>query len=109
MQKKFVIMIFGLVTGLVGAASVGQYPKYAGQIQVGLYSIIVLGLLLIGFWSDRRRQRFWQAIGLVVLLHAALLISMRSLFPFKTILVLIPIAIMECVVAATLFLLAVGY
>ena len=101
-------MIFGMVTGLMGAASIGQWPEYAGQIQMALYSVIVLGLLLIGFWSDRSRQRFWSGIGLVVLLHSALLISIRSLFPFKTILVVIPIAISEGIIAATLFLKTVG-
>ena len=109
MQKKYLIAIFGIGTGLIGAVSVGQWPEYARQIQMALYSIIVLGLLLIGFWSDRSRQRFWMGIGLVVLLHSATLISIRSLFPFKTILVVIPIALTEGVIAVTLFLKTVGY
>jgi hypothetical protein len=109
MQKKFVIMTFSIATGLLGAASVGHWPRYASQIQMALYSVIVLGLLLIGFWSDRLRQRFWRGIFVVMLLHSAILISMRSLFPFKTILIVIPIAVMEGVIAATLFLRTVGY
>lgn len=109
MPKKYVIMIFGIVTGLMGAVFVGQWPEYAVQIQMALYSVLVLGLLVIGFWSDRSRQQFWRGIGLVVLLHLALLISIRSLFPFKTILAVIPIAIAEGVIAGTLFLKIIGY
>jgi hypothetical protein len=109
MQKKYVIMIFGIATGLIGAASVSQWPDYASQIQIVLYTVIVLGLLLIGFWSERSRQKFWKGICLVVLLHLALLVSIRSLFPFKTILLVIPMAIMEGIIAATLFLKVVGY
>ena len=76
---------------------------------MALFTVIVLGLLLIGFWSDRRHQGFWRGLGLVALLHSAILISMRSLFPFKTILIVIPLAIIEGVIAATLFLKTVGY
>jgi hypothetical protein len=109
MQKKYMIALFGIGTGLMGAASVRQLPGYASQIQMVLYTVIVLGLLIIGFWSDLGRQKFWKGICLVALLHLAILISIRSLFPFKTILVVIPIAVTEGIIAATLFLKMVGY
>ena len=109
MQKKYARIAFGILTGLFGAIAVGQWPKYASAIQMLLYTVLVLGLMLISFWSDRGRARFWRAIGLVLLLHFALLFSIRSLFPFRTILVIIPIAIVEAIFASTLFLKTVGY
>lgn len=109
MKRKYVVMVFATVTGLVGAASVGQWPSHAPLIQMVLYSVIVLGLLLISFWSDRSQREFWKGIGLVVLLHVGFLILIRSLFPFKTILIVLPMALTEGVVAATLFLRVIGY
>jgi hypothetical protein len=109
MPKKYVVIIFGSVAGLVGEESVYHWPNYAAQIQMLLYTVIVLGSLLIGFWADRGREKVWKGICVVVLLHVALLVSIRSLFPFKTILAIIPMAIMEGTIAATLFLKLVGY
>jgi hypothetical protein len=109
MKRKYVVMIFATVTGLVGAASAGQWPNYASLIQMVLYSVIVLGLLFISFWSDRGRRKFWKGIALVVLSHVVFLILIRSLFPFNTFLIVLPMAIIEGVVAATLFLRVIGY
>jgi hypothetical protein len=109
MKRKYVAMIFATVTGFVGAAAAAQWPDYASLIQMVLYSVIVLGLLFISFWSDRGRQKFWKGIALVVLLHVVFLILIRSLLPFKTILIVFPMAITEGVVAATLFLRVIGY
>jgi hypothetical protein len=109
MKKKYVAMIFATVTGFVGAAAAGQWPDYASLIQMVLYSVIVLGLLFISFWSHRGRRKFWKGIALVALLHVVFLILMRSLFPFKTILIVLPMAIIEGVVAATLFLRVISY
>jgi cytochrome bd-type quinol oxidase subunit 2 len=104
MKIKYVVMIFATVTGLVGAASASQWPNHASLIQMVLYSVMVLGLLFLSFWSDRGRREFWKGIAFVVLLHAVFLLLIRSLFPFKTILIVLPMAITEGVVAATLFL-----
>jgi hypothetical protein len=109
MKRKYVVAVFATVTGLVGAASVRQWPDHASLIQMVLYSAIVLGLLLISFWSDRSQREFWKGIGLVLLLHAGFMVLIRSLFPFKTILIVLPMAITEGVVAATLFLRVIGY
>jgi hypothetical protein len=109
MKRKYVVMVFATVTGLLGAASVGRWPGYTTLIQMALYSVIVLGMLLLSFWTDRRQREFWKGIGLVVLLHAGFLILIRSLFPFRTILIVLPMAITEGVVAATLFLRVIGY
>jgi hypothetical protein len=108
-MKKTITTVACIATGVIGAASVRGWPEYATQIQMVLYTVMVLGLLFIGLWSERGRAKFRTGLCLLVLLHLLVLASMRSLFPFKTILVVIPVAIVEAIIGATLFLRLVGY
>jgi hypothetical protein len=108
-KKKYTRVFIAILTGVLAAASVSRWPNYAPLIQMLFYSGVVLGLLIIAFWTDHGRRRFWVGICLVVLLHIACLLLIRPLFPFKTILVVIPVALMEITAAAILFLKTVGY
>lgn len=102
MSKKQVTMILCVVVGAAGAAAVDRWPACIVLSQMTLYSVTIPGLLMSGVWSDRRRDRYWVAVSLAFVLHAALLFFIRSYFPFQSILTLVPMAIAE---GSTLFVL----
>ena len=103
-RKKHIVGLFGLIVGLAAAASVDQWPRYAAPIQMALYTAMVLVPLLLGLWRDRGRRGFLAGISLVLVLHVFLLYLLRSAFPFRTILVIIPMVLIEGVVMFILML-----
>jgi hypothetical protein len=60
-----------------------------------LYSVVVLGLLMFGFWRDRRNPRFPFSAALAVIAHAIILFLTRTAFPFNTFIAVVPLAILE--------------
>jgi len=101
-------MIVGLATGGFCAFAVGHWPVQAVPIQMALCSGFVFVPLILGFWSDISRTRFLVCILLTAALHAAALFLIRPLFPFRTVLVLVPIALTEFVVLAAVMLKVLG-
>lgn len=108
MHKKHLAGMLGLIVGLVAAASVGSWPRHAVTIQMTVYTAMVLGPLLLGSWPDRNRRGFLTGISLVFVLHAVLLGFIRSAFPFRTILIIIPMVLTEGIVMFILMLKMLG-
>jgi hypothetical protein len=108
MSKKHLRMIIGLAMGGFCAFAVDHWPMQAVPIQMALYSGFVFAPLIFGFWSNISRSRFWICILLTPALHAMALLLIRPLFPFRTVLVLIPIALIEFVVLAVVMLKILG-
>jgi cytochrome bd-type quinol oxidase subunit 2 len=108
MRIKHLIMALAVLAGIATSAAVQQWPAQASWLQMLLYSITVIGLLLVGLWPHRHQSRFWPGMCLVLLLHGLILFLMRSIFPFKTILVVIPFLVIEGVVAFILMLKLLG-
>jgi len=75
---------------------------------MALYTGFVFIPLITGFWPDFSRGRFWICILLTPALHALVLFLVRPIFPVRTVLVLIPIALFEFVVLAALMLKVLG-
>jgi len=98
MQKKHVRMVIGLSVGVCAAAAEEHWPAGAATIQMGFYSAMCLGPLLIGMWSYWRRADYWIGILVATAAHAAFLYLARSLFPFKSVLAIIPMALLEVAV-----------
>jgi hypothetical protein len=67
-----------------------------------LYTVMVLAPLSLGTWLERNRDRFWRAAMIAIILHGTVLYSIRNLFPFRSILTIVPIALLE---ASGLFML----
>jgi hypothetical protein len=102
-------MVGGGSVGLAGGASLHRWPGYAVPIEMAMYSIMTLGLVVSGFWSDRRDPRFWWGMSVVLPLHVLLLLMIRASFPFRSILVIVPIALTEGILAAVIILKMLGY
>lgn len=102
-------MILGSAAGLAGAAAVGQWADHATAIQMMLYSIMVLGPLGIGLWSDRHESRFWAAVFSALVLHCLFLLAIQRSFPFRTILVIVPVALAEATILCVLMLKILGW
>jgi hypothetical protein len=103
------LKIIGVAVGLAGAASVGQWPSHAVPLQMMLYSAMVLIPFPFGFWKDRYRANFWTGVSLLILLHCASLLLIHSYFPFRTILLILPIVLIEGVILAIVMLKSLGY
>jgi hypothetical protein len=95
MSHRHLVAVFGIVVGLGGAMAVRQWPDHAVVVHMTLYSTMVLGLLMLGLWSDRHRPRYWAGMFLVSLLHGITLVLVRPLFPFSTVLTVVPLALAE--------------
>ncbi|HUX45576.1 MAG TPA: hypothetical protein VMV57_12570 [Terracidiphilus sp.] len=99
-KKKHLISIFCLTVGAASALGVGYWPGYAVVIQMALYTVIVFGPLFLGLWPARNRRIFWGMMSAAVVVHGLFLYMIRALFPFSTVLIVLPIALAE---AAAIF------
>jgi len=108
MQKKHVRMIFGITVGICGAAATDVWPSHLAAAQMMFFSLLSLGAVVIGLWSDRNRPRYLLGMCAVLLLHGAFLYLARSIFPFKTVLVIVPLAIVEAAVMFAIILKILG-
>ena len=108
MNHKHLVAVCGIVVGLCGAIAVKQWPAHAVAVQMTFYSTMILGLLLLGLWSDRHRPRYWAAMLLVCLLHGVMLFFARPLFPFRTVLTVVPLALVEGVILFVLMMRLLG-
>jgi hypothetical protein len=86
--------------GGASALAVDYWPHYATIIQMSLFTIMVFGPLLLGLWPQRTSRFFWMTMSAAVIAHGAFLYAIRETFPFSTVLIVVPIALLE---AATLF------
>ena len=103
------LKITAALTGLAGAMSVGHWPRYAVPLEMTFYSAMVLAPLLLGVWKHRQSAGFWVGIGFAVLLHCAALYAIRPYFPFRTVLLIVPIALTEGTILAIVMLKSLGY
>lgn len=65
-----------------------------------LYTFFVFGPLFLGLWSERNRRAFWICMSAAFAAHGAFLYVIRSTFPFSSVLIVVPIALVE---AAAIF------
>ena len=100
MSKKQVRMWFGIAVGGGGALAVHFWPDHAIAAQMLMYSIIVIGAILIGLWSEKNQPNFVLWMGCLLLIHAGLVYLIRGAFPFRTFFTIIPVALIEIVVLA---------
>ena len=108
MSKKHAIGFASIAVGVVGAAAATHWSRFAGPIQMTMYSVMIVGLLLVGIWSDRQRRRFGIAISSMLAIHALVLFAMRGFFPFHTVLVVLPLAFIEGTMLFILMLKVLG-
>jgi cellulose synthase/poly-beta-1,6-N-acetylglucosamine synthase-like glycosyltransferase len=62
---------------------------------MALYTFFVFGPLALAQWSSRRQRNFWIGASLLIAAHGLVLYIIRSIFPFRSVLVIIPIALIE--------------
>lgn len=108
MSKKRGRAVLGAVAGLAVLTALGEWPSQAALIQMALYTSFVLVPLFLGLWPGRHRDRFWPGIAAAVALHFVFLYSIRAMFPFSTILTMIPIALIEFTILVVLMLKLLG-
>lgn len=107
-DKKRGKSLLWILVGLVGAAAVGAWPSHAAHIQMALFTVLVFGPLAFGTWEDRHRPRFGAWVVLAIILHCGALSLIRSIFPFASILPIIPLVLIECVALFMLMLKLTG-
>jgi hypothetical protein len=97
MGKKHLITIFCIIVGGSSVFAVSHWPQYTVAIQMTLYTIMALGAPFLHFWSERNRRAFWGVTSLAMIAHGLFLSMIRSSFPFHSVLVVVPIALIEAV------------
>lgn len=102
-------VIVCVVIGVAAAFAVGQWPDFAGPIEMSLFSAMVLVPSIWGMWSHRSDSKFLIGVSSAILLHIVVLVAMQRVFPFKTILLIIPIALLETSILLTVMLIIFGY
>jgi cellulose synthase/poly-beta-1,6-N-acetylglucosamine synthase-like glycosyltransferase len=95
MKKKHLVAIFASVAGGSSAWASYSWPQYAAVIQVALFTSFVFVPLFMFFWSEINRGAFWFSISAAIVVHGLLLYVIRSVFPFSSVLVVVPIALVE--------------
>jgi hypothetical protein len=108
-SRKNRIRICAGALALISAAAAGHWKHLSGPIEMAMYSALTVGLVLVGFWADRRRPRFLIAVCSVLAAHCALLFAIRGIFPFRTILTVYSLAIIEGTALAVLLLKILEY
>lgn len=98
MNKKSVAVIGAGILGVSGAAAVHRWPEHSIPIQMTLYSLTLLLILLPAFWADRHHPKYVAAMSSAFFAHLVILLFIRSLFPFKTILEIVPVLIVEAMI-----------
>ena len=83
--------------GIGGAAAVRHWPSHALPFQMTVFSVMSVCPLIFGLWPERNQRRFKIGLLIILFVHALFLLEIKSFFPFKTILVVIPIALVESV------------
>jgi hypothetical protein len=94
-KRKHLVAISSIAVGLSCAAAADYWRQFAAPIEMVLYSFFVFGPLFLGLWSERHRQVFWTSMSSAIILHGFLLYMVRSVFPFSTVLVVVPMALIE--------------
>jgi predicted MFS family arabinose efflux permease len=109
MTRKNAIRLGAGIVALVSVTAEGHWKNARGSIQMAMYTALTVGLVLVGFWSDRRRPRFRIAVCSVLVVHCALLFAIKGIFPFHTILTIYPLIIIEATALAALLLKILEY
>ena len=94
-KRKHLITIFCVIAGGSSVLAVRRWPQYAVAIQMTLYTIMVVGAPFLHFWSERNRRAFWVNMSWAMIVHCLFLYIIRSAFPFRSVLVVVPIALIE--------------
>jgi hypothetical protein len=104
MKKKYIGPILGITSGIGLAAAKDLWPSHAAVAHMVLYSIAVLGILLICTWPHRHLPRF--ALGMLVVLacHGLFLYFAMSIFPFGALLAILIAAFIESIVLFVIML-----
>ena len=103
-RQKRLRTLVSVSIGGISVLAVIIWPAQKVPIQMAFYSAIVIVPLIFTFWSGWSRGRFWICAFLVLILHAAALLLVRPLFPFRSAWTIVPYAVLEsAVLAAAVF------
>ena len=73
---------------------------------MSFYSLLVLGVVSVFLWTQRKEHKVWPLMCLAVVIHAIALVMLQQYFPFQTVLVIVPLAFIEVVI---LFAIAIRF
>jgi uncharacterized membrane protein YhhN len=98
MNSKSTLKVASLVLGLGAAFAVQHWPSQTRTLQMSFYSLLVLGIVLVFLWTQRKEHKVWPVICLALVIHAIALLVLQQYFPFRTVLVIVPFAFIEVVI-----------
>jgi hypothetical protein len=93
--RSRLVAIVATVIGGSCAEAIHLWPEYKIPLQMTLYSCFIFGPLALALWSSRNLLGFWMVTMLTLAAHALVLYMLRFTFPFSSVLIVIPIALVE--------------
>jgi hypothetical protein len=108
-SRKNALRLGAAAAAVIAVIAEKRWTSLASSVQMELYTEMTVVPVLVGFWSNRRRPRFAVAVCSVVGAHCLMLCLIREIFPFRTILTVYPLAIIEAAALAALLLKILEY
>jgi hypothetical protein len=108
MSAKSILLIGSLTLGIGAAFAVGHWPSHARAVQMSSYSLLILGIVFTFLWTQPRNRKLLPVIGLVLLIHGIALFALQQFFPFRTVLVVVPLGFIEVVILLAVVIKVLG-
>jgi len=108
-SSKIGLRIFCVAVGLTWAALSGKGKDHSASLDMIFLSIMVFAPCVLYFWAEIRQRFVLVGFGLGLVAHLLTLYVFKGLFPISTILIVIPLALGECVMIALIILKAIEY
>jgi len=106
-RKKNLFLLGGAVGVAAGIALIA-WPNQTFPIEIIVYTAMIAVPIFRMLLPRIRRRRFWLTVGLLFVAHGLFLWLVRSLFPFKTVLALVPYALLEVGILALITIKSLG-
>jgi hypothetical protein len=107
LNRKFAAILLGITAGIGNAAVNDLCPGHIA-LQMFLYSVFILGVVLLIMWPCRNLPKFTAGIFVVLILHGSCLYFAQSLFPLKPVSVFLVIYLIESIVLLGIMLQILG-
>jgi hypothetical protein len=95
--------VVGLAIAAAGIWLLKTFPTHEALVQVGVWSLIVMVVVLGPNWRYVRKSWFWKAFAIAAGLHACFIASLKHTLPFSTLGVAILISLPEAILFLVIF------
>lgn len=92
------LIVLGGAIGIGGGIALASLPRWTRALEMTMYTAMVAVPILFRLRARRWQPRFRTTVLILCIVHGLFLWLLRSIFPYKTVLILIPYALLEVLV-----------